>query len=285
MHPAWVIAVKEMVTVAAVGPFLAWLILRGKLAFCDLRVLAVLLVTGVGVQLAGNMSVQWAFGTVGLTVSMPTAMGVMLAASAVIGLVWLGERVTRRSVLAILLLIAAISLLAVGTGIAGPSGKMTLENMPGIGTALMGVAAAALGGTMFASLAAAVRYAGSRKTPVSVIVFVITGMGVVSCGLLSLNRIGLDGMAATPPDRLAWMIASGVFNLLGFLLITKGLQWTTLVHANVLNASQVALSAVAGMALFHEPNNPFLMAGIVLTLVGIFHIGTGRDEKEAWEPA
>jgi drug/metabolite transporter (DMT)-like permease len=75
------------------------------------------------------------------------------------------------------------------------------------------------------------------------------------------------------------MLASGVFNLLGFLLITKGLQLTTLVHANVLNASQVALAAVAGMVLFHEPNNVWLTIGIVLTVVGIFQIGRGKEEE------
>ena len=79
------------------------------------------------------------------------------------------------------------------------------------------------------------------------------------------------------------MLASGVFNLLGFLLITKGLQLTTLVHANVLNASQVALAAVAGILFFHEPNNAWLVTGIVLTIVGIFHIGRDKDEEEAME--
>ncbi|MHB8899805.1 MAG: EamA family transporter [Thermoguttaceae bacterium] len=285
VHPAWVIAIKELVTVSVVGPFLVWLMVRGRLAFWDTNVLAVLMVTGVGVQLAGNLSLQWAFGTVGLTVSMPTAMGVMLAASAVIGLVWLDEAVTRRCVSAIVLLTAAISLLAVGTGVARQSGTLEAADLPPLGTALLGVGAAALGGITFAALAAAVRYAGSRKTPVSVIVLVITGMGVVSCGLLSLDRIGLAGMAATPPDRLAWMLASGVFNLLGFLLITKGLQWATLVHANVLNASQVALAVVAGMAFFDEPNNAWLTAGIVLTVVGMFQIGTEKTEEQAVEAA
>ena len=284
VHPAWVIAVKELVTVGVVGPFLLWLSVRGKLTFRDPKVLAVLVVTGIGVQLAGNMSVQWAFGTVGLTVSTPTAMGVMLVASGVMGVVWLGERVTRQSVLAIVLLIVAISMLAVGTGIGRQSGAIAVENLPPFGIALLGVGAAALGGTMFASLAAAIRYAGSRNTPVSVIVFVVTGMGVIACGLLSLNRIGVEGMVSTPMDRLAWMLASGIFNLLGFLLITKGLQLTTLVHANVLNASQVALAAVAGILLFHEPNNAWLVVGIVLTVVGIFYIGRDKaDEEEALE--
>lgn len=283
VHPAWVIAVKELVTVVTVGPFLIWLILQKKLAFWNPKVLAVLVATGIGVQLAGNMSVQWAFGTVGLTVSTPTAMGVMLVASAVIGVVWLRERVTRQSALAIALLIAAITLLAVGTGIGRQSGLIAPKDLPPIGIALLGVGAAALGGTMFATLAAAIRYAGSRNTPISVIVLVITGMGVIACGLISLNRIGLEGMAATPADRLVWMLASGVFNLLGFLLITKGLQLTTLVHANVINASQVALAAVAGILFFQEPNNVGIVAGIVLTIVGIFYLGGDKDEEEAME--
>ena len=284
VHPAWVIAIKELVTVVAVGPFLLWLMLRGKLAFRNLKVLAVLMAVGIGVQLAGNLSVQWAFGTVGLTVSMPTAMGVMLVGSAVIGVVWLGERVTSQSALAIVLLIVAISLLAVGTGIGRQSGGIASKDLPSLGIALLGVAAAALGGTMFATLAAAVRYAGSREAPISVIVFVITGMGVICCGLISVNRVGLEGMAATPADRLAWMLASGVFNLLGFLLITKGLQLTTLVHANVLNASQVALAAVAGILFFQEPSNAWLITGSVLTIVGIFHIGRDNgDVEEALE--
>ena len=54
------------------------------------------------------------------------------------------------------------------------------------------------------------------------------------------------------------MAAAGVFNLIGFLGLIYGLQRTTVVHANVVNASQVAMAAVAGMALFHEPPNPWL---------------------------
>ena len=301
VHPAWVIAVKEMVTVAVVGPFLLWLAIKGKWSFRDPVVLAVLVATGVGVQLAGNMSVQWAFGVVGLTVSTPTAMGVMLVASGMMGVIWLGERVTHRSALAISLLVVAVALLAIGTWIAKQEKARAAEGAtvaantetveatmaeaerPSLGKALLGVGAAALAGTMFAALAAAVRFAGARKAPVSVIVFVITGMGVVACGLLSLNRIGVEGMVSTPPDRLGWMIASGVFNLLGFLLITKGLQLTTLVHANVINASQVALAAVAGMLFFREPSNGWLVAGILLTVVGIFQIGSDSAGEEAME--
>ena len=41
-----------------------------------------------------------------------------------------------------------------------------------------------------------------------------------------------------------------------------------MVHANVVNASQVAMAAVAGMALFREPPNPWVLLGVGLTIVG-----------------
>ncbi len=106
-------------------------------------------------------------------------------------------------------------------------------------------------------------------------------MGVVCLSAVSLDRIGLS-MAATPPDRLAWMVASGVFNLIGFLLISKGLQLTALVHANVINASQVAFGAVAGILLFREASNLWLIAGIGLTVAGIIHIGRPGRRARSW---
>jgi drug/metabolite transporter (DMT)-like permease len=57
-----------------------------------------------------------------------------------------------------------------------------------------------------------------------------------------------------------------------------------LVHANLLNASQVALGAMAGVVLFDEPRNAWLVTGIVLTVLGILF--TGRpptDEEQALE--
>ena len=76
-------------------------------------------------------------------------------------------------------------------------------------------------------------------------------------------------MLDTDPTVLAWIVASGLCNVVAFSLITKGIQLTTLVHANLLNASQVALGTLAGVLLFHEPYNGFLVGGIVLTIIGI----------------
>jgi drug/metabolite transporter (DMT)-like permease len=51
------------------------------------------------------------------------------------------------------------------------------------------------------------------------------------------------------------------------------------VHANVLNASQVAVGATAGIFLFREPLNDWLLCGIVLTIVGIALYGHPRQKR------
>ena len=112
---------------------------------------------------------------------------------------------------------------------------------------------------------------------VLITVFVATGVGVVLLGSFSLMRLGVGQMLATDPRVVAWMVAAGGCNLLGFLSIAKGLQLTTLVHANVLNASQVALGAAAGIYFFREPHSPALVCGVVLTIAALLLNCAGRE--------
>lgn len=267
LDPAWVICVKESVSVVVVGPLVLILILRGVRYRVGWRAVVALVLAGLAVQLVGNLPIQWAFGIVGLAVSMPLVFGTMLVASAVIGWLALGERLRPRPLLAILLVITAIGLLSWG---AAPGGGAAVDST---GRVLLGLAAASLGGIAFATLGAAIRYASAQRVPVLFTVLVVTGMGVLSLGALTLVRLGYREMLATQPRDLAWMVASGACNLGAFALLSKGLQLTTLVHANILNVSQIALGAAAGMLLFGEPLNSWLLAGIVLTLIGIVVFG------------
>jgi len=180
--------------------------------------------------------------------------------------------------------ILTIALLAVGTA-NGPA-ESDADGQPiGVGLALLGIAAAALAGAMFATMAAAIRYATNRDVPIPVVVVTVTGMGVLCCGCISLDQVGPAAMIDTPPNHLVWMLIAGLFNVGGFLLITKGLQLTALVHANVLNASQVAMTALAGIYLFNESNNPWVSTGIVLTLIGIFQVGGPAKEQTEQPPS
>ncbi|MFH1920022.1 MAG: EamA family transporter, partial [Planctomycetota bacterium] len=142
---------------------------------------------------------------------------------------------------------------------------------------------ACLGGLMFAMLSTVIRGAAGARVPVTTIVLIVTGMGVLSLGSLSVWRLGTESLLHTGPEKLAWMVAAGTFNLVAFLAITKGLQLTTVVHANVLNASQVAMGALAGTILFKESLNSWVVLAICLTIAGVLLIGRAPDEAQAME--
>lgn len=277
----WVTCMKEVVTVATVGP---WLVVQGfrrRTVLPPPGALAKLLLVALGVQLLGNLSLQWAFGVVGLAIAVPAVFGLMLTSSAVMGWLLLGERVSGRSIAAIGLLVVSIALLSLGAGEVRRAVEQVTAAAEDPMRTLAGVGAACLAGIMFASLTIAIRSLATARVPVASIVFVVTGMGVVSLGGLSLARLGWRELAATPPEHLGWMLAAGACNLVAFLAITKGLQLTTVVHANVLNASQVALGALAGILLFTEPPNPWLVIGVVLTIGGMMLIQGPAEEEVA----
>ncbi len=273
----WAVCVKEAVTVAVVGPWVLWRSARRPLSRQAKRWIGLLALTGLCTQLGGNLPVQWAYGVVGMAVTIPTIFAVMLTASAGLGWLLLGERVPRRTCGAIGLLVAAIALLSLGAAAAGGDGP----NSPEPWRMALGVGAACLAGALFAFLTIAIRTSVSRILPVTTVVVVITGMGVLTLGPMSLGRLGPQQLLATPGPQWALMLAAGTFNLLAFLAITKGLEYTTAVHANVLNAGQVAMGALLGVMVFGESWNSCVVVGVGLTVVGLVLVTQPRhDEQE-----
>ena len=274
--PTWATCNKELVTVVVIGPWLAVQWFSGKKVFPRRLVLAVLILGGLATQLGGNLAVQWAFGVVGLAVTIPVIFGVMLTASAAMGRVLLGDLGSRRSMVAIGLLTVSLVFLGISAGTAGKSistGSGSMLIAAAVGTAC-------LSGAIYALLTITIRRAVTGSTSLTAIVFVITAMGVVSLGPTAFYRLGAEQLLSTPPEHAAWMLAAGVFNLVAFLAITKGLELTTVIHANMLNASQVAMAALAGFALFHEPMNQWLILGVVMTISGVILIDRPEEDEE-----
>lgn len=272
----WTTAMKEVVTVSVVGPWLALQAARGRPVLPPARWAAVLVLAGLVTQLCGNVALQWSFGVVGLAIAVPACFALLLAGGALLGRMLLGEGVSAQSVGAIGVLVAAIALLSFG---AVREGALIPGTAPPWKMAL-GVAAACGAGAAFAQLSLAIRTTASRGVPVPAVVLIVTGMGVVCLGPLSLARLGPATLLATTAEQLGYMLGAGAFNLLAFLAITKGLQLTTIVRANVLNAGQVALGAVAGVLVFGESWNPWVVCGVVLTIAGLMLVGQPQSEEQ-----
>jgi drug/metabolite transporter (DMT)-like permease len=277
--PMWSVCVREFVTVAVVGPWLLAKGLGGLPVIPRPRTFVLLVLAGLAVELGGNLGFQWALGVVGLGVTISAAYAVMLISAAVMGLIFLGESVPARSAASIGLLVASIALLYLGAGQLSRSNFVAGAAAPSLPRVLLGLGAACLAGSTFALLSISIRHATATGVPVASIVVIITATGVLGLGALSLRQLGPAGLAATRPEQLAVMLAAGVFNLLGFLAISTGLRYTTVVHANVLNASQVALGALAGIVLFREPYTIWLAAGTLLTVAGVLLVGRPEAGK------
>ncbi|NMC21394.1 MAG: DMT family transporter [Thermogutta sp.] len=267
--PMWTICVKETVTVLVVGPLLLFQYLQGRASLPSRRSLSILVAVGLAVQLIGNVGLLWAMGIVGLAIALPIALAVSLISAALLGAVLLGESLTWRVMAGIGLLIAGIVCLRAGAG-GGLEGNHAPAWM-----VIVAMLVACLAGITFGLLTIAIRHVARRDTSVWVVVFVVTGCGTVSLGILSWARFGLAALAATPGEHLLWMGVSGVLNLLGFVTLSKGLQWTPVARANILTASQVALAALAGWILFQEKVNPPVLLGFGLTLAALFFTDRG----------
>jgi drug/metabolite transporter, DME family len=287
----WILFVKELVAVALVGPWLVWQARRGTSQPVGRQALLTLAVVGALTQLAGNLPFFWAMRVVGLAITIPASLGVTLIASATFGWFFLRERVSWQTGLAIAMTIASVIFLSLGAGAGGgsplpnplPQGEGTassplqLGDVAGnVGPAAHGpfwialaVAMACMAGVVYATLSLAIRHSATRGVSVAWMAFIIPLMGTITLGPLCLCNPGLQELLATPSSDLLLMALCGVLNLVAYTAIIKALQMTTMVHANVLNASQTAMAAAAGFLFFQESASPSLLAGVCLTMAGM----------------
>lgn len=269
----WVLFVKESVTVAGLVPWLVYQGWRGGLVLPSRRVVAVLAVVGLMTQLTGNLPGLWTFSVIGLTVALPLMSGVSLTASAISGRVFLGEAVSVRSMIAIALLIVSVILLSLGAESTNEAIAATADVATGPVWVALAFAAAVMAGLTYCGLSVAIRHSLNGNASPWVVLLIVPSMGVLCYTPLGIWGSGLSALASVSPWQWVAMLAVGVLNLVAFAAYTKGLQSIQVAHANVLNASQVALGAVTGIVLFAEPPGPWLTLGIVLTIAGMILIG------------
>jgi drug/metabolite transporter, DME family len=240
------------------------------------RALGALILAGLLTELGGNLASLWAMGIVGLAIAVPLIVGASLISTAILGRVWLGERVTPRSMLAMTLLMVAVATLCAGAGRTSSAGLLAV----GDGSrAVLAAAAACLAGCCYSVLNVSIRRTVTAAVRPATVVFMITAIGTLTLAPLSFWQLGWQGIADVPADALGMMILAGALNLIAFASYTTGLRFTTAVNANLVNASQTALAALGGWLVFHEPLNGTILGGLALTIGGIALIDRPGSDK------
>lgn len=277
----WVIFLKETVAVVLIGPWLAWRVYHGQSARGGLlpaRAALALVVAGCFTQVGANLPSLWAFSVLGLAVAMPVMSGVNVVATAVLGRIFLGERISLVTLFSIAVLLASLVLLSLGA----PQANRSMAAQGGAAVATgplwigLAIGAAFLAGVVYAALAIVIRRNVTGEVSTTAIVFLITGMGVVSLGPWGMLTTGAGAVAAIPWYDLGLILCSGVLNLVSFLAYTRGLEKTPAAPANVIMASQVAMCAVVGVVLFGEPASVAMAGGVCMTVLGMILILASR---------
>jgi drug/metabolite transporter, DME family len=271
--PAWVIFNRELATVVVVGIWVIFKAISRQNVLPRGVCLQRLLIAAILTQLVANLCSQWAMGTVGLTVTIPASFGTTITGGAILGWATLHERLSVRSFLAISLIWGALILLGINAG----TGHAALTQ--GDWRSVGGLLAACAAGIVFSILNVTTCGSVRQTTSPAAIGFLISLTGVVCLGPLCLYRVGIAYWYNMPWGWTMLAALAGLLNFVAFSAQGYAMQRTTLVCANILSASQVAMAALAGVFLFHELPNVWLILGTAFTLFGV--LGAGAPQSQA----
>ena len=240
--------------------------IRGENPWPSWKTAVVLFGTGLFMQFAGNVCFQIGLGIGGIGMTVPISFAAMIFAAASAGRIILGERITRRSFIAMVVLIGSIGVLSIGAG----DFTTALKESSTSDLMLLGVVMSCVAGVGWALPGVVIRKLVSGDVRVTTSVFFLSNAGILGLGVVTWNRMGFSGMAETTPTEWAVMAAAGTFNAIAFYCLSHALRFISVLRANLLNASQIALAAIGGVFMFREPFTMWLGAGVAMTIVGLF---------------
>ena len=157
----WCIAIKEVIAVALLAPWVTFRFIRGRYRFQSKRLLLILVIASLICEVFGAQNQLVAYAFVGLVIASPILQSCQLIATALIGNYYLNDKISRSKWIAMGLLLGAVFLLSFGKTLGQPE-QMATQTPENQGISLMamkGVVAALIAGLAYAIYANTLRYA------------------------------------------------------------------------------------------------------------------------------
>ncbi len=272
-----VAAIKAACTAAVSWPWLIAIWIRRRFVVPPWYTLLILIIAAVQVQVFGGVMMQRAFGIIGLALVVPIYIGSMVAWTAVLGKLFLNEKVNVPLIIALSVLIGSVFLLTLGADQAHDK-LQSEENLVMKGSSVWeGIAAAITVGLSFAILGIAIR--GTLRTtdiPEQTPVVVVATVGTIGLGLWSISRGGLQDLSTTETQNLVSMIFAGICNAVGFVCLARALKILPAIYVIAINASQAAIAGMLGVILFSEPLSSALIWGLLTMLLAFVLLAGSR---------
>ncbi len=213
----------------------------------------------------GNILWVLALREGGVTVTIPAIQSTAIW-GAVLGWLFLRERITPRMIRGLICFCAGLLLLGWGRSmIEAPGERWAWALLFGIVAALCWSGQAAV--NRLAMLAGADRF--------TVLLFSITvGLAVVNVALWQRGTIGSWWL---PPEEMPYLVVAGLCNLAAQVSLTTALSLTEISSVNIITAAGNAVSPVLGFLIFSDPLNAPMVAAVVLVLTGAVAVQRGRE--------
>lgn len=278
-------AVKAAPTVIFLGPVVMWMAMTGKPMMKSKKRLPQFLFASILAQFFGNAAFQKALEKIGLAASVPITLGVLLVGGAIFGIFLLGESVSRQKTISMITLIAAVVVLSIPQSGSAPKssepeittqGQLEMGSVPAVDETRVSVADVLIGSLWAAASGLAYSFFGVslRQTLQSGVssatAMLVSGLvGTIALWPYVFLTLGSETITKVGWSTWITMSIAGSCNFLAFIAITASLRLLPVVAVNLINASQVAMAAMAGVLLFREPFTWTLLGGILLTIAGL----------------
>jgi drug/metabolite transporter, DME family len=248
--------------------FMRWS--KGQRGLDGWRSFAWLTLNGFVMQFGGNIAFQYAMSYAGLALSVPMCFSTLILSGALGGRVALGEKISRRAIVAMALLIVAVFVLSQGASAAAVS----MRGEARTADIVRGIVFSCLSGLGYGFGGVSIRRAVTGTGTIASTIAPLSTIGVYGPGLIAWNQMGASGIAAVPWEANANLLMAGTFNAIGFFLVGAAMSRLPLVRVNLINASQTAMCALGGILFYNEPATWWIGLGTALTILSLGILGT-----------
>ncbi len=264
VDPFLVTTVKAYPMVMMLGPFVLWMRIYNQTILTSAKMVPRFVFASFLAHFVGNSCFQFALGIIGLAAAVPITLGVLIVGGAIFGRIILMEPVKPRTLVSMVLIIVAVIILSMPGAAAPPTTPASVQSPAWIG-ALWAIGAG-LAYSLFGVITRQTLH-GGLSAPATMLVSGLVGVATLTP--FTLIRLGLGPIGEVSADQWGVMFAAGFFNFTAFVALTISLKALPVVAVNLLNASQVAMAAIAAVLLFSETITPSLVTGILLTFIGL----------------
>lgn len=271
--------IKAIPIALATGGAICWLWAHGSRPFITVRWAIYLFLVAVLMQLAGNVAFQWALGQIGLALTVPLCMGMLLVGSAVLARIWLSEPIHPKTAVATILLIVSVTLLSMVAEESVQAVRPATNGQLSGWRMVLILGAVCISGISYGVGNVVIRRALATGIHLLPILAIISLTGVAILGVISIWTVDRSTVAVHWENLWA-MVFAGIFNAVAFYALGQALQRLPVLHTNLLTASQVMLCALFGIVWFHEPAGTLQLVGIALTLFGLVLMQRPRPKHE-----